>query len=76
MITNLTLLKKGNKAIIIETPVDCILGIRLREMGFTPSTEIQIVGKSLFGGPIEIMIRGYLISLRKSEASKIIVKQL
>jgi ferrous iron transport protein A len=74
MVTNLTLLKKGDKAVIVETPVDNTLGIRLREMGFTPSTEIQIIGKTFFGGPIEILLRGYLISLRKNEASKILVR--
>ena len=42
---------------------------RLLEMGITPGLEIEIMRRAPLGFPIEIKIRGYLLSLRKSEAS-------
>lgn len=42
---------------------------RLLEMGLTPGTKIQVVRAAPLGFPIEIKVRGYLLTLRKSEAS-------
>lgn len=42
--------------------------VRLLEMGLTPGTEIQVVRSAPLGFPVEIKVRGYLLSLRKSEA--------
>lgn len=42
--------------------------MRLLEMGLTPGTAIEIIRSAPLGFPIEIKIRGYLLSLRKSEA--------
>lgn len=42
--------------------------VRLLEMGLTPGTEIQIVRAAPLGFPIEIKVRGYLLTLRESEA--------
>ena len=44
---------------------------RLLEMGLTPGTEIEFIGTALLGDPIEIRLRGYRLSLRKSEAALI-----
>ncbi len=42
---------------------------RLREMGMLPGTRITVVRLAPLGDPIEIQVRGYRLSLRKSEAS-------
>ncbi|RLI91024.1 MAG: ferrous iron transport protein A [Candidatus Altiarchaeales archaeon] len=47
---------------------------RMLDMGFTPGTKIKIMRKAPLGDPICCEIRGTLVSLRKEEASKIIVK--
>jgi Fe2+ transport system protein FeoA len=47
---------------------------RLYEMGITPGTEIVIVRRAPLGFPIEIKVRGYFLSLRKSEADCIEVE--
>ena len=41
---------------------------RLLEMGITPGIEIEIMRRAPLGFPIEIKIRGYLLSIRESEA--------
>ncbi len=49
---------------------------RLEEMGLTPGEEIEIIRYAPLGDPIEIKIRGYLLSLRKQEANLIKVNLL
>lgn len=49
---------------------------RLQEMGLTPGEDVEIIRYAPLGDPIEIKIRGYLLSLRKQEADLIKVKLL
>lgn len=42
--------------------------VRLMEMGLTPGSKIKVVRTAPMGFPIEIKVRGYLLSLRESEA--------
>ena len=67
-------LKKGEKAIVVNIPEENEISFRLREMGLVPDTSIKVIGKALFGNPIEISFNGYLLSLRKEEAKYIKVK--
>jgi Fe2+ transport system protein FeoA len=41
---------------------------RLREMGLVPGTRLTLVRRAPLGDPIEISLRGSLLSLRRSEA--------
>lgn len=41
---------------------------RLFDMGITPGAEVLLRKKAPLGDPIEITIRGYELTLRKSEA--------
>lgn len=55
-----------------------VIGIdttRILEMGITPGAEIEIIRKAPLGFPIEIKVRGYLLSLRESEAKCIEVEK-
>ncbi len=47
---------------------------RVEEMGITPGETIEIVRYAPLGDPIEVKIRGYLLSLRKDEADLIKVR--
>ena len=47
---------------------------RLVEMGMTPDTQFEVLRTAPFGDPIEIKIRGYNLSLRKSEADHVEVE--
>lgn len=42
---------------------------RLFDMGVTPGAELTLKKKAPLGDPIEIMIRGYELTLRKTEAA-------
>ncbi len=47
---------------------------RLREMGIMEGCVIEVVRLAPFGDPIEILVQGYNLSLRKHEASFIEVE--
>lgn len=42
---------------------------RLFDMGVTPGAEVLLRKKAPLGDPIEVTIRGYELTLRKSEAA-------
>jgi ferrous iron transport protein A len=44
------------------------------DMGLTPGIGIEVVRTSPLGDPIEYKVRGYSLSLRKSEAEMIEVE--
>lgn len=47
---------------------------RLFDMGITPGAEIYLRKKAPLGDPIEITLRGYELTLRKTEASFLIME--
>jgi len=47
------------------------VGRRILEMGVTPGVEIRRIGTAPLGDPLEFELRGYRLSLRKSEATRI-----
>jgi Fe2+ transport system protein FeoA len=42
--------------------------LRLLEMGMTLGTHIRVIRVAAFGGPIDVWVRGYQLSLRREEA--------
>lgn len=46
---------------------------RLLDMGITSGAEITVVKASPLGDPVEYLVRGYHLSLRKAEAQMITV---
>lgn len=55
--------------------VDGPFSVRLLEMGITPGQTIQAIRKAPTGFPIEVQVRGYLISLRREEAEGVILDE-
>jgi ferrous iron transport protein A len=49
---------------------------RLMEMGLTPGVELRLVGTAPLGDPLELELRGYRLSVRKSEAARVAVEPL
>ncbi|MDD4568589.1 MAG: FeoA family protein [Tepidanaerobacteraceae bacterium] len=47
---------------------------RLMDMGIVPGLEISVEGKAPLGDPIEILVRGYRLTLRKNEAMCVLVQ--
>ena len=59
----------GASATISAYPQSGPAFTRLREMGMLPGTRVTLVRTAPLGDPIEIQVRGYRLSLRKSEAA-------
>ncbi len=47
------------------------VSIRLMEMGLTPGVELSLIGTAPLGDPLEFELRGYRLSVRKSEAARV-----
>jgi ferrous iron transport protein A len=69
-------LEPGAWAVIAELPDGIPSLTRLREMGLLPGTRLQFVRRAPLGDPVEICVRGALLSLRASEASLITVDRI
>ena len=48
--------------------------LRLLEMGLTPGVEVRILGFAPLGDPLELEVRGYRLSVRKSEARRVVIQ--
>ena len=48
--------------------------LRLSEMGLMPGVEVRMVKKTPFGGPVQVKLNNYYLTLRKEDALFIIVK--
>jgi len=73
METRLSELKPGEKGIISRVTGDRELRRRLLDMGLTRGTEITVIRRAPLGDPIEFLLKGYNLSLRKSECENIYV---
>jgi ferrous iron transport protein A len=49
---------------------------KLLSMGLTPGTEFTVVRVAPLGDPIEIVVRGFHLSLRKQEADALVVEEV
>lgn len=66
----------GQKARVVSFDLPPEQRQRLLEMGLTVGVEFQIIRFAPLGDPLEIKVRGYLLSLRKREAAGIRVARL
>ncbi len=49
---------------------------KLLSMGLTPNTVFKIIRVAPLGDPVEILVRGFHLSLRKQEADALVVEQV
>lgn len=67
-------LKPGDKAVIARVDGEGAVRRRLMDMGVTKGVEVLIRKVAPMGDPIEVNIRGYELTFRKSEAEKIYIE--
>ncbi len=70
----LTSVAVGSKATVAKINVPAASRSRLMEMGLLVGTSIELIRFAPLGDPVEIKVRGYHLTLRKSEAEQILVK--
>lgn len=64
----------GASAVVREFPKTSAAFVRLREMGLLAGTRLTLIRTAPLGDPLEIKLRGYHLTLRKSEAEHILVE--
>src|ERR1051325_10678337 len=64
-------LARGESGLIASIAGSTLAKLHLMEMGLTPGTSVRVVRVAVFGGPMDITIRGYRLSLRQEEAMAI-----
>jgi ferrous iron transport protein A len=69
---NLSQLKIGEHG-MIDSFTDPVMSLKLLEMGCTPGEVVELVKVAPMGDPIAISVSGYLLSLRKEEASTVLI---
>jgi ferrous iron transport protein A len=66
----------GEQARVVRITGADEITARLFEMGLTPGVAITLLGCAPLGDPIELELRGYRLSLRKTEAARVEVEQM
>ncbi len=64
----LDLFSVGESGIVKAVVGEGLIKRRLFDMGITPGAEVYMRKKAPLGDPIEITVRGYELTLRKTEA--------
>lgn len=72
-LTTLNLVETGQQGIVTGVSGEDSLATRIMEMGVTPGAPFVLIGVAPLGDPLEIEIRNYRLSLRKSEAARVAV---
>lgn len=66
--------KIGDTARVVKLHGEGALRRRIMDMGITKGVEIYVRKVAPLGDPIEVMVRGYELSLRKSDAEMVEVE--
>jgi len=69
-------LRKGERARIEAVEGAGALVQRLLEMGLTAGTQVAVVRFAPLGDPMEVRVRGYLLSLRVADARSVRVTRI
>ena len=69
-------LKTGEAGVVREVGGNGSLRNHFLNMGVTPGVEVKVLKRAPLGDPVEILVRGYALSLRLAEAAQITVDPL
>lgn len=69
-------LKVGQSGRVISIAGEKALRRRLLDMGITPHTTITVKKVAPMGDPIELLLRGYVLTLRLEDAEQIAVEEV
>ncbi|MBI3863591.1 MAG: ferrous iron transport protein A [Planctomycetia bacterium] len=67
------MLVRGDRARITAVSGEDAVAARLMEMGLVEGREIENLGAAPLGDPVEYLVCGYRLSLRRSEARRVAV---
>jgi len=66
-------LEPGERGVVSKVVGDREVRRRLLDMGLTRGTEVIVVRRAPLGDPVEFLLKGYNLSLRKRESENVYV---
>ncbi len=74
MLKTLDQFRIGESGVIKKVDGEGLLRRRLFDMGVTPGAQVYLRKKAPLGDPLEVTIRGYELTLRKTEAALVLLE--
>ena len=75
-IVSLKSLSDGESGVVERIELSGATKRRLIEMGITPGTRVGVLKRAPLGDPIEILLRGFSLTIRGEDAEKILVAEV
>ncbi len=69
-------IKPGQECRVVKVSIDGVTAQRLLDMGFVPKTKIKVIRNAPLVDPVELLLRGYHVGVRHSEAKGVEVTLL
>ncbi|HEX5679378.1 MAG TPA: FeoA family protein [Desulfobacterales bacterium] len=69
-------LKEGQRATVVRIGGESLLRRRILEMGILKGVEVHVEKYAPLKDPMELVVKGYHISLRVEEAARILVENV
>lgn len=66
----------GERARVVKLSGEGALKRHIMDMGVTKGVEVFVCKVAPLGDPLEVSVRGYELSLRKSEAESVLVERI
>lgn len=70
----LSQLAPGERGRVVKVAGDAEAARRLMEMGLMRGTDVEVVRQAPLGDPLEVRVRGFMLTLRRAEAEHIEVE--
>ena len=67
--------KEGERGVIIKVQGSGAFRKRLQEMGFIKGTEVFVEKYAPLRDPVELIVKGYHVSLRVEEATQVLLER-
>ena len=67
-------LRPGERAKVVSVAGDADAARRLMDLGLIRGTAVEVIRTAPLGDPIEVRLRGFMLTLRRSEAEHITVE--
>lgn len=67
--------KPGQKGKIMQVCGDSDFRLRMMEMGFVRGTNIEVVKYAPLNDPMEFIVKGYHVTLRRDQAADILMEE-
>jgi ferrous iron transport protein A len=73
-VRTLSELVPGDRCTVVKVAGDADAARRLMEMGLMRGTTVEVIRMAPLGDPLEVRVRGFMLTLRRAEAEHIEVE--